>query len=159
MLDERGQLAVLAAIGIDVYRLRGPDCAGADRSSLPATPPAGEARGASRPAELMVACPRGRRSDRRLLQLLRALGREEGAVAWFEADASGPAEGVPDAAAYLLVGSAAQACSARMPLTRQDSAAIAVIADPADSAWNAPAKRALWQTLKPLARRLRSRAG
>ena len=157
MLDERGQLAVLAAIGIEVYRLRASTGAQADSSCAePAAAADRTASGVAPARELVVACPRGQRGDRRLTQILRALGRGDAGVAWVDAETLAD---MPDGAAYLFVGSAARACSARLPLARQEAAAIAVIADPAELALDGSAKRALWQALKPLARRLRDEAG
>ena len=148
MRDDARQLEVLAAIGIDVYRLRSP----------PAMSAAAQA-----PA-LVVACAKGDRSRadsaRRLTQILRALGASDADTAWVEAAPGAPLPAVPDAPAYLMIGSeVARACSAQLPLQRQDDATIVILADIGDIGRGVTARRALWQALKPLARRLRAAAG
>ena len=181
MLDDR-RLGILAALGIDVYRLRAAEAeappaqqpvtasaaAGVpnDRSAVaPAVDGDENAAAEGQPAEpaLVLACAPGARRDARaaasLARILRAIGSSDAAAAWVEVGAGTPARAVPLAAAYLMVGAdAARACSALLPLAVQDAAAIAVIADPAVAAADAAAKRALWQSLKPLARRLRAAA-
>lgn len=145
MLDDGRRLEVLAALGIDVYRLR------AHGTPAPA---------ASGTIRLVVACAGGARRDGRIAQRLdravRALGVGDADVAWTEGATDGSVAGLPQADAYLMCGaSVARACSASLPLDRQKSATIAVSADPSEWARDAASRRALWQALKPLARRLR----
>jgi hypothetical protein len=152
MRDDARQLQVLAAIGIDVYRLR----------SMPAGAAACADAASAAPA-LVVACAKGDRSRadsaRWLSQILRALGATDETTTWVETAPGAALPAVPDAPAYLMIGSdVARACSAQMPLQRQDRATIAILADIGDLGGGATQRRALWQALKPLARRLRAAA-
>lgn len=163
MLDEGRRLEILAALGVDVYVLRvaSPRIAAREAKTDPA-PSARDAEGESAPAavsapRLVVACPPGTRRElqARCVQLVRALGLAQHDAAFLSAG-SVVAPQVPEAPAYLMLGAeAARACSAQLPLERQQGATIAI----ADDAWllasDAAAKRALWSALKPLAWRLR----
>jgi hypothetical protein len=151
MLDLDRRLDVLAAIGIDVYRLRKEDAA--------QTMPAHSADTAQSP-RLVIAHARGARRDpglvRLLPQVLCALAVTDGAVGWFEAAADGAIGDLPEVPAYLMFGAAvARACSAGMSIERQNAATIVVCDESPEMIRGALAKRALWQSLKPLARRLR----
>jgi len=157
MLDDARRLDVLAALGIDIYRLRAAD-------PVPSQPAAsaGSAQPASAdvPARMVIACAAAARRDarlaRRLAQVVRALGVDEAAVAWAESAADGSFAALPPADAYLMLGAeAARHGAALLPIDRQNSATIAVTPDPAQMLRDGAARRALWQTLKPLARRLR----
>lgn len=159
MLDDARRLDVLAALGIDVYRLRAAD-------PVPSQPPssagAGNARAGSAdlPVRMVIACAETARRDarlaRRLGQVVRALGVDEAAVAWVEGAADGSFAALPPADTYLMFGGeAARHGAALLPIDRQNSATIAVTPDPAEMMRDGAARRALWQTLKPLARRLR----
>jgi len=159
MLDDGCRLEVLAAIGIDVYRLRAPRPALAVGSSAALADTVDSAALAELALRLAVACDARLRRDARaasqLDQVVRALGVDAGAVAWVDAAASGALAALPQVDAWLMVGAAAaRAISAQLPLDRQNSATIAVSAEPADWMRDAAARRALWQSLKPLARRL-----
>jgi DNA polymerase III psi subunit len=150
MLDDGRRLELLAALGIDVYRLRRNDAA-------PAPAPAATASAAVR---LVVACSGAARRDARIAhrlgQALRAVAVDASEVAWVDAGVGGAVAELPAAQAYLMCGAAiARACSALLPIDRQQAATIAVSADPADWARDPSARRTLWQALKPLARRLR----
>jgi len=150
MRDEARRFEILAALGIDVYVLR----AAPPPAALPAMAVAGE------PASprLVVACAPAARIELqpRCTQLVRALGLAQDDVAFLSAGAA-VAPPVPEAPAYLMLGAeAARACSAQLPLGRQQSAAIAVVDDSAARARDGAGKRALWSALKPLARRLRA---
>jgi DNA polymerase III psi subunit len=149
MLDEASRLEVLAAIGIDVYRLRAADVARA-------TSPVAKA------GQLVVACAHGAGRDpslaRLLPQLLRALGIDDAAVHRIKTAADGSLAALPQAPAYLMIGAAtARACSAQLSIEQQNALTLVVIDDePAAALRDAAAKRALWQQLKPLVRRLRA---
>ena len=165
MLDESQRLEVLAAIGIDVYRLRSTarDVATAAvapgfDSNAPADP------GAESEAGLVVVCPHGARAEARLarqfVQLPQALGIAASRLTWIDTPADGTLAELPAAPAYLLVGSsAARACAAHLSLTQQSQATIAVCAEPQELLAGAQSSRVLWQVLKPLARRLRADGG
>lgn len=153
------QLAILAAIGIDVYCLRGPEPAAAP-------PGAGElaadaaAVGGATDVRLVIATSAGllrdRRMAQRVAQLARAIGAAPAQTRTVDVGADGAA--LPDAPAYLMIGAAAaRACSAQMPIARQQAAAIAVVDDLAAIGGGA-VRRVLWQTLKPLAWRVRAAA-
>jgi len=154
MLDEGRRLDVLAALGIDVYRLRAPgarhaatSCAGATADAAPAVAP-----------RLVIACDAAARRDTRMVRplnhVVRALGIDSNEVAWIESAANGSFVALPPVDAYLLIG-AAQRCAAALPIERQNAATIALTAEPADMMRDGATRRALWQALKPLARRLR----
>lgn len=147
MRDDARRLELLAAIGIDVYRLR-------ERGAGEHEP-----EGITVDARLVVACLRSVRRDarsaHRLAQVVRALGVASGAVRWIEADARAAAMDLPDVPAYLMIGAdAARTCSAQLSLEQQAAAAIAVMPETGMLPGDAAARRALWQVLKPLARRL-----
>ena len=160
MLAENRRLEVLAAIGIDVYRLRATDAA-RQAVAAPAPPPAGTGQGAQAAVRLVVACAQGAGREpafmRLLPQLLRALGVTESTISHIETGADGSLAGLPEVSAYLMIGAAAaRACSAQLSIEQQNAATIVVGPEPAQSMRDAAGKRALWQQLKPLARRLRA---
>jgi len=157
MGNDARQLAILAAIGIDVYRLRARDAA------IPVRPAAATA--APEPADgadirLVIAAEAGLRREpraaRRIAQRARAIGAADAQTRSIDV-ADGAAVALPDAPAYLLIGAAARACGSQMPIARQQAAAIAVIDELAIA--TGAARRVAWQTLKPLARRVRAGAG
>jgi DNA polymerase III psi subunit len=152
MLDESSRLQVLAALGIDVYRLRTVGAQDPESDSVLAL---------GHSARLAVACAGTARRDARLARridlAIRAIGVDSAQVAWAESAAGATFDSMPPADAYLLCGAAAaRVCSALLPLDRQNSSAIAVSAEPAEWMRDGNAKRALWQALKPLARSLRN---
>ena len=158
MLDDGRRLEVLAAIGIDVYRLRATDV-GAPQPVVELPRVEEAALPAGRP-RLVIACPGVVRRDARFArvsaQIVRALGVSASAVRWIEttADDSAP---LPDVPAYLMIGpTAARACSAHLSLEQQNTATIAVSAEGTEMFRDAVARRATWQALKPLLRRLRA---
>ena len=149
MLAEAQRRAVLATMGIDVYLLR-----------ARAAPAAAAAIAHADGARLVVACGRAASASphgaslRRLLPL--ALGMPAACLHWIEADASGALPEVPDAPAYLALGAEMpRALGAHLSTVQQKSAAIAAADAPAHSLRDGLSRRALWQALKPLARRLR----
>jgi DNA polymerase III psi subunit len=158
MLDEGSRLAVLAAIGIDVYRLRAAD-AQEDVSRAAAL---AEHSAVAEPARLVVASIHGAGRNenlaRLLPQLLRSVGVADAAVRRIETAPDGSLSALPEAPAYLMIGAAAaRACSAHLSIERQNTLMLVVIdAEPAMALRDVAAKRALWQQLKPLARRLRA---
>ena len=150
------RLRLLEAMGVDVYALRTRALSPAvatDEADVPA-------RGSSR---LTVVCAQGVRADARLARLFRhlpqAFGISSAAIYWIEADANGELIDIADAQAYLVFGAAmARALGAQLSTMQQNTATIAVTTDPAQLPGMAADKRALWQALKPLARRLRETA-
>ena len=167
MLDEGRRLQVLAAMGIDAYQLRGASAAAlVGAPAPPARQPesAGTIDVGTAVASIVAVCPRGARTELRLARLLanlpRALGIPAVRLTWIETLADGTAPALPDVPCYLFVGSAtSRACAAQLSLTQQSQATIAVAAEPQELLAGAPARRALWQAIKPLARRLRAEAG
>jgi DNA polymerase III psi subunit len=159
MLDEGSRLAVLAAIGIDVYRLREACTQGETSGAAVAL---GGRSAVAEPARLVVACIHGAGRNpslaRLLPQLLRSLGVADAAARRIETAVDGSLTALPEAPAYLMIGAAAaRACSAHLSIERQNTLMLVVIDDePAIVLRDAAAKRALWQQLKPLARRLRT---
>jgi hypothetical protein len=156
MLDEGRRLQVLAAIGIDVYHLRGVRDTATTTTAAPSADSAG--------AVVVAVCARGARTEPRLArlfaQLPRALGIDASSLTWIEISDDGTLAMLPSGPAYLLVGSsAARACAAHLSLTQQNAATIAVCAEPGELLAGAPSRRVLWQVIKPLARRLRAEGG
>jgi hypothetical protein len=136
---------MLAAMGIDVYELRGA------KAAAPAAP---------RRAVFVAA--HGVRGDARLARLIArlpaALGAAPAQIAWLEADAGGALPPPPGPQAYLVFGAAmARALGAQLSTIEQNACVIAVTAEPRDLPGGVAGKRALWQALKPLARHLRAR--
>jgi hypothetical protein len=161
MLDEGRRLEVLAAIGVDVYRLRSASAKSATTAAPATMHVHAEARSE---AGLVVVCAHRTRDDVRLsrlfAQLPHALGVAASRLTWIEISADGTLASLPAAPAYLLVGSAAaQAGAAHLSLPQQNQAAIAVSADPQELLADAQSRRVFWQVLKPLARRLRADGG
>jgi len=162
MLDEGRRLQVLAAMGVDVYQLRG--ARDATSTAAPALP-AGESEGAGAAAASVAAvCARGARADPRLARLFAnlplALGVAPSRLTWIEASADGSVPALPDVPCYLFAGSAiSRAGAAQLSLTQQKQATIAVCADPSELLAGVSARRMLWQVIKPLARRLRVEGG
>lgn len=162
MLDESRRLQVLAAIGIDVYHLRSVRESASAAARVPAMFPATVREGVDAFGVGVVAvCARGVRAEPRLArlfaQLPRALGIAVSRLTWIEASADGSLPALPDVPCYLFVGSSiARAGAAQLSLTQQNEATIAVSAEASELPAGAPARRALWQVLKPMARRLRA---
>jgi hypothetical protein len=160
MLDDGRRLEALAAIGIDVYRLRPAGSADVASATAPALPE--RSTSAAGPARLVVAGAHGAGRDpgfaRLLSQLLHALDVADAVIRRIETAADGSLAELPDAPAYLMIGTpAARACSAQLSIEQQNAATLVVIdGDPARLPRDAGGKRTLWQLLKPLARRLRT---
>ena len=162
MLDEGRRLQVLAAMGVDVYQLRGVRDAASDTAPVLA-PGVGESVVGVAVA-IVAVCAHGARADLRLArlfaQLPRSLGIGAARLAWFEMSADGSLPTLPDVGCYLFIGSAiARAGAAQLSLQQQNQATIAVCAEPQALLAGAPARRVLWQVIKPLARRLRAEGG
>jgi hypothetical protein len=160
MLDESRRLQVLAAMGVDVYHLR--SVASTAALALPTEVREGvdTAVGAAS-VNVVAVCARGARTDLRLArlfaQLPRALGIAASRLAWVELSDDGTLSALPNVPCYLFVGSViARAGAAQLSLMQQSQTTIAVCAEPRELLAGAPARRALWQAVKPLARRLRA---
>jgi hypothetical protein len=144
MLAERQRSALLQAIGVDVYRLR---------SSVARTPaPMPDTSAAN--ANVVVVCPRD--ADARLArfktQLPHVLGVAAERLHWCDGEAAYPLARI----AYVAIGvAAARALGVQLSTMQQNTTVIATTAEPSALLRDAAAKRALWQTLKPVARRLR----
>lgn len=170
MLDEQARLEVLGALGIDVYRLReafpapavveAPLAQRGDDTRAPEPEAVSTAARAdlresveSAPVavRLAVACSSVARASGTVDRIVRALGIAPRAVAWI--DPASAAE-LPPVDAFLLVGDGAARCAAALPIERQNAATIVVCPEPAVALASAASRRALWQALKPLARRL-----
>ncbi|HEY8010250.1 MAG TPA: hypothetical protein VIE67_04565 [Rudaea sp.] len=155
------RLRMLMAMGVDVYALRSrtaTNAAAMQSVSASANAPAEVAT----PPRVVVVCAQGVRRDARLARLLAQLPQAIGvdAVDWLDADAHGTLAMPPSAPAYLVLGAAmARALGVQLSTMQQNSSTIAVTADPAQLPGSAADKRALWQALKPLAKRLRGLAG
>ena len=155
MLDDGRRRELLAAIGIDVYCLRGTvgavEEARPDYGAAPATAA----------ARAVIACPESVRHDarlaRQLAQLVRALGLDAAEAAWVETDGDSLNSALPEVSCYLMLGAAAaRACSAQLSLAQQSAATLALAGEAAAAFGDAASRRALWQTLKPVVRRLRT---
>ena len=144
MLLEAQRLSVLQAMGIDVYRLRMAD--------TPATAPARDAAAVTA-ATVAVIGKRDAISARLQAQLPRALGIANERVQWGDVSA---AHLPGNAAAYVVIGTAgARALGVHLSTMQHNATVIAATAEPAALLRDGAAKRALWQILKPVARRLR----
>lgn len=155
MMDAN-RLRLLEAMGIDVYALRAHDAAPA-RDAAQGNADGGESAG----PRLAVVCASGVRREARLARLFAQLPQTVGiaadAIHWLEADAGGALSGAADAPAYLVFGAAmARALGVQLSTMHQSTVTIAVTADPAQLPGSAADKRALWQALKPIVRRLRT---
>jgi hypothetical protein len=132
---------LLSAIGVDVYVLR-----------TARAPVATEDAGAD---WLIVAASAETQKSTQCAQLRKTLPAMLGVPAerirWI-ADAAD----VPRASAYLVLGaSLAREFGANMPAAQQQAAVIAVADEPSASFAGGIPKRALWQSLKPIARHAR----
>lgn len=168
-MAESRRAQVLAALGIEVLRLRGSGAVATHAVDpevvrAPATQ-GGSAAAASTKAEprVLIVCALGDRTDARTAriaaQLPRALGTSAGSIIWCEADARGEVTAPPHVPAYLVLGKRmAHALGAQLPTTLQNAAVIAVIGEPEALPVDASGKRVLWQALKPIARALRESA-
>jgi len=144
--SERRRL--LHAMGIDVYVLRA--APSVDRVSV-------GSEDAAHGCALVVACARDAARERLRALLPRALGLAPDAIAWIEPDAAGVLPEPPPAAAYLALGAdMPRALGAQLSTERQMAALIAAADAPSACLGSALARRALWQALKPLARRLQN---
>jgi hypothetical protein len=166
-LDAR-RAGLLAAMGVEVYRLRALDAktlasVPAATQPIDAAPAANDAPVDSTAPRVLIVCAAGQRRDGRLAslfaQLPRALGAPAAAVGWCEASADGAVAPPVDARAYLVFGTAmARALGAQLSTAQQQASVIAVTGEPAQLPGGAVGKRALWQVLKPVARALREPA-
>lgn len=147
------RLRMLEAMGIDVYALRAQNAPTARtvspaRTDAPSSP------------SLAVISAKGVRDAERLARLFKHLPQVFGiapeTIEWIEAGADGELANAVDATAYLVFGAAmARSLGVQLSTMQQNTVTIAVTADPAQLPGSAADKRALWQTLKPIARRLR----
>jgi len=142
----------LEAMGVTLYRRRGA-VAAVPAMSMDVVTSAEPvfATDSAMPALVMV----GRREDRvRAAVVLQALAIKESAVQWIDATAEKLSALPPEAAAFIAIGEAmARPLGAELSTELQQRAYIVVTAAP--SQWRgASGKRALWQVLKPLRRRL-----
>jgi hypothetical protein len=158
MLAEAQRLQTLAAMGIDVYLLRTQGAAVAGEAALQAQPAADA--NTLLPA-LVVACAPGvdEHTPRLRAALPLALGISAARIVWIEPDVAG-ALAPPPSPAYLALGAdLARALGEQLSTMQQISAVIAVADAPRACLGNGLARRALWQTLKPIARHLRGSTG
>ena len=140
MLAEAQRLSMLQAMGIDAYCLR---------TAAAAAPPLTQAiaRGVA------VIGERNAIPARLHAQLPRALGVAAERVQWCDVSAADLPE---NAAAYVVIGTeAARALGVQLSTMQQNATVIAATAEAAALLSDGAAKRAFWQILKPVARRLR----
>jgi hypothetical protein len=140
MLAEATRLSMLQAMGIEVYRLRAV---------------AAPVHLRAHDAKIVVVGAADAVPARLRMQLPGALGVAAERVHWYDVGASVP----DDAAGYVVIGTeAARALGVQLSTMQQNTAIIAATAEPAALLPDGAAKRALWQVLKPVARRLRERS-
>jgi len=140
MLAEAQRLSLLQAMGIDTYCLRKADAV------VPA-------RAEGIVDAVVVIGKRNAISLRLHAQLPRALGVAAERVQWCDVAAAHLPE---NAAAYVVIGTeAARALGVQLSTMQQNATVIAATAEPPALLSDGAAKRALWQILKPVARRLR----
>jgi hypothetical protein len=149
---------ILAAMGIEVYRLRERASAAVSGDVLGTS--ADTRASANAAPRVLIVCAHGQRGEARLsrlyAQLPRALRVDAAAIRWSEADAQGAIPPPPSVSAYLALGAPmARALGTHLSTAQQQAAVIAVTADAAQLPGDATGKRALWQALKPIARALR----
>lgn len=149
MLADSQRRDMLAAMGIDVYVLRGARTAHADAATA-----------ITADEWLIVAASDAVMKSTQCAQLRKSLpsiiGLAPDRIRWLAADAENSFDAVPTANAYLVLGaSLARSLGAHLSATQQNAAVIAVADEPSLSFGSAMSKRALWQTLKPIARRAR----
>lgn len=159
MMAEARRLQVLAAMGIEVLRLRTSPAGSATTGSMrgltadPVRPDAAATR-------VLIVCARGDRDDARTkriaTQLPHVLGTNAASIGWCEADARGEIGAQPAVSAYLVLGDRmARALGAQLPTVQQNSCVIAVIGEPDSLPADGAGKRVLWHALKPIARAMR----
>jgi DNA polymerase III psi subunit len=149
MLAEPQRRDLLAAMGIDVYVLRT-----AQAAMTPSTAAVSDGEwlivAASDAAMKSIQCAQLRKS------LPSIIGVASDKVRWIVAESANSFDSVPLARAYLVLGAAlARSLGAHLSAKQQNDALFAFADEPAISLNNTMAKRALWQTLKPIARRAR----
>jgi hypothetical protein len=143
MLAEAHRRELLSAMGVDVY--------------VPRSAPRAAVESVDSNADwLIVAAADDTQKSTQCAQLRKTLpamlGVPAGRIRWIGADANE----IPNAAAYLVLGAAlAREFGANVPAAQQQAAVIAVADEPTISFAGAMSKRALWQSLKPIARRAR----
>ena len=147
MLADAQRRDMLAAMGIDVYvsrvaqsLRRGDETATNDW--------------------LVVAASDATMKSEQCIQFRKALPRLVGLpserIRWIGAEGDEGFDEVPSAKAYLVLGAVlARSLGAQLTATQQNSVVIAVADEPSQSLATAMARRVLWQTLKPIARRAR----
>jgi len=139
MLVEAQRMSMLQAMGIDVYRRRAP-------SALPT------AGAAARTHAIVVVAENAGVPAQFRMQLPRALGIAAQCVHWCDVVATM----ADDATGYVAIGTqAARALGTQLSTMQQNRSVIATTAEAPALFSSGAAKRALWQTLKPVARRLR----
>lgn len=140
MLAEPQRVSLLQAMGVDVYR----------RRAVAAPPARVDVHTAA--AGVVVVCRDEALPARFKTQLPRALGIAADRLLWCGVGAAVPG----GAAAYVVIGTeAARALGIQLSTMQQNDAIIAATAEPALLLSGGAAKRALWQCLKPVARRVR----
>jgi hypothetical protein len=147
MLAEAQRRDMLAAMGIDIYVLRATSAA---KTEVAATDGEWLVVAASDLVMKSPQCAHLRKS------LPTILGMAADRIRWLVADAGNSFDSVPLAHAYLVLGAAlARSLGAHLSATQQNTSVIAVADEPSISFVDSMSKRALWQTLKPIARRSR----
>lgn len=150
MLAEAQRLAFLNAMGVDVYR---------PRATAPA--PIETTTSATLAAQTVVLCARHHRerphAARLFARLHDVLGVVSDRLSWHESDATAAIDAPPEAEVYLVFGTPlARALGEKLSTMQQMRSLIAIVDEAEHLTGSAASKRALWQTLKPVARRLRS---
>jgi hypothetical protein len=149
MLAESQRRQMLAAMDIDVYVLRDVQAVRAE-SRAPCPDGAWLIVAASDAAMKSIQCAQLRKA------LPFMLGLTDDRVRWVVAEDASSSESIPSANAYLVLGAAlARSLGAQLAASQQNAAVIAVADEPGISFGTAMSRRALWQTLKPIARRAR----
>ncbi len=143
MLADAQRRDMLAAMGIEVYVPRA------------STAPQGLAVSGD---WLIVAASGAAMKSAQCIQFRKTLptvvGLPSERIRWISAESDNGFDEVPPAKAYLVLGAVlARSLGAQLSATQQNSAVIAVADEPAQSFGSAMARRALWQTLKPIARK------
>ena len=147
MLAEAQRRDMLAAMGIEIYVLR-----------AASAPTIGDAKADGE--WLIVAASDAVMKSPQCAHLRKSLpivlGMTAERIRWLVADAGNSFDAVPLAHAYLVLGAAlARSLGAHLSATQQNTSVIAVADEPSISFVDSMSKRALWQTLKPIARRAR----
>jgi hypothetical protein len=151
MLADARRLALLDAMGVDVYRPRAKPSFESQRGSTSISQnDAGSAR-------IAVLCaPHARTSNSFFAKLHGILGMGAENLVWIENDSSQSFQIPERIDAYLIFGTQrARALGEKLSTMEQMETVIAIVDDMPPTSMSVENKRALWRAMKPIVRRIR----